>query len=245
MSAVHNLDLKRLLAGLDDGTYGLDSSAMDWSSTAQAPKTEATLNISTHAQRTPFNQNPTIAAVAGYKHPRSWDTTEASAYTPDASTITTWPAALKYLTKYIFTNENVCNRIRNLILEQHKHEKQWWTQRQDLVAQQQSREGTQAQAVDFLKSLGIVSVPTRPVSAEENEAELKTFDSKVYKSLLQMTSHFEAKLRALNVPFFATKDTLVADEQLQGYEAAVLSKTALRSLQRRMLQTLEDLLVGD
>lgn len=122
-------------------------------------------------------------------------------------------------------------------------------QREALIAQQHSRDGSQARAAELLKALGGLSVAVKSASSEENEVELKTFELKVYKSLTQMASHFGVQLRELSVPFFVVKSELiVADEHIQSDQrakAGQLSITALRDLQRRMLQVLEDLLVGD
>lgn len=59
---------------------------------------------------------------------------------PSSSTITTWPPALRYVTKFIATNEAAMHRIRHLIQTQHEHERQWWDGRVSLVTQQADRE---------------------------------------------------------------------------------------------------------
>lgn len=59
---------------------------------------------------------------------------------PSSSTITTWPPALRHVTKFIATNEAAMHRIRHLIQTQHEHERQWWDGRVSLVTQQAGRE---------------------------------------------------------------------------------------------------------
>lgn len=59
---------------------------------------------------------------------------------PSSSTITTWPPALRHVTKFIATNEAAMHRIRHLIQTQHEHERQWWEGRVSLVTQQAGRE---------------------------------------------------------------------------------------------------------
>lgn len=59
---------------------------------------------------------------------------------PSSSTITTWPPALRHVTKFIATNEAAMHRIRHLIQTQHEHERQWWEGRVSLVSQQAGRE---------------------------------------------------------------------------------------------------------
>ena len=57
----------------------------------------------------------------------------------DPTTITTWPAALHYVTKLIARNEAVGARIRRLIDVQHQHERQWWEGREGLIRMQAGR----------------------------------------------------------------------------------------------------------
>lgn len=59
---------------------------------------------------------------------------------PSSSAITTWPPALRHVTKFIATNEVAMHRIRHLIQTQHEHERQWWQGRASLVTQQAGRE---------------------------------------------------------------------------------------------------------
>lgn len=111
---------------------------------------------------------------------------------------------------------------------------------------------------------------------EENEAELKNYDAKVYKASVDMARAMDAELRNLGIPFFAIKPSLVVpDEQKNnngnkkdkevragedrshpslGLSSAVgtaaerkdtstttISRTELLTLQRRMLELLQDL----
>ena len=176
--------------------------------------------------------------------PRS--TTPAVSAVPDASTIATWPAAVKHVTKHIVQNEQTAARIKHLINEQHKHEEQWWKQRQELMAKHASRPGNQTKVADILKELGGLSVPIAKVDEAADRSELETYDKKVYKSLNQMAVDFDGQLRKLGVPFFAIKHDLVMTEKTNvrnGGEGVKLDKGELRELQKRMLQILEDLLI--
>ena len=58
----------------------------------------------------------------------------------DPTTITTYPAALRYITKTIVRNEQIMARIRKLIDVQHQHEQQWWEGREALLKKQSGRE---------------------------------------------------------------------------------------------------------
>ena len=59
---------------------------------------------------------------------------------PSASTITTWPPALRHVTQHLAQNEEVMRRIKHLISTQHNHERQWWSQREALLKTQRGRE---------------------------------------------------------------------------------------------------------
>ena len=57
----------------------------------------------------------------------------------DPATITTWPPALRHVTKLVSQNDAVLGRIRKLINVQHQHEKQWWDGRNALLQKQKAR----------------------------------------------------------------------------------------------------------
>lgn len=57
----------------------------------------------------------------------------------DSSTITTWPAALRYVMRTVAQNEDMQRRIRRLIQSQHDHEEQWWQGRETLVKKHRTR----------------------------------------------------------------------------------------------------------
>ncbi|KAE8374959.1 hypothetical protein BDV26DRAFT_25971 [Aspergillus bertholletiae] len=58
---------------------------------------------------------------------------------PNTSTITTWPTALKSITRTLSTNEDLQRKIRFLMQRQHDHERQWWAGREALVRKQKAR----------------------------------------------------------------------------------------------------------
>lgn len=163
--------------------------------------------------------------------------------TPDASTITAWPAALKHITKHIVPNEKYSAKIKHLIAEQHKHERQWWAGRESIVSKQKGRAESQQRAAELLKSLGGIAGPVLTASVEVDEAELRTYDKKVYGELVKMAAEFDRQLRSMGVPFYAIKHELVILEEgkVKLGSRGRLDKGELRELQKRMLQTLEDL----
>lgn len=166
---------------------------------------------------------------------------------PDASSITTWPAALKHVNRYLIDDEKATSRIKHLIAEQHKHEEQWWAQRQALVVKHSGRAGNQTKVADLLRELGGLAVPMVEVDEAADKNELEAFDKKVYKSLVQMAADFDGQLRKLGVPFYAIKHELVLSDGAKDGASSKgkLDKGELRELQKRMLQHLEDLVSDD
>lgn len=177
---------------------------------------------------------------------QSRSSTPAGQTVPDASTIVTWPAAVKHVTKYVVPNEPLAGRLKRLIQEQHKHEEQWWKQREDIVTQQKARAaGSQANVSGILQGLGGLAVPITKVDEAADRNELNTFDKKVYGALTQLVRDYDAQLRKLGVPFYAIKHELVLGENAQSGVSVKgkLSREELGNLQRKMLQILEDLLM--
>jgi len=163
---------------------------------------------------------------------------------PDASGITTWPAALKHVTRHLVPNEQLAGRIRHIISEQHKHERQWWVGREAIVARQQGRSGTSQQVSALLKALGGKEVPVPLSDPKTNQAELDAYDKKVYTGLTSMAADFDRQLRGMGVPFYAIKHDLVvleAGPEKANVAKGRLDRGELRELQKKMLQTLEDL----
>ncbi|KAK5056064.1 hypothetical protein LTR84_012615 [Exophiala bonariae] len=163
---------------------------------------------------------------------------------PDASTITTWPAALKHVTKYLVPDEKVSARIKHLITEQHKHERQWWAGREAIMARQEGRTGTSQQVAALLQSIGGKAVPVAPSDPKANAAELAAYDRKVFAGLVALASDYDRQLKNLGIPFYSIKHELVILEQgpeKAGNLKGRIDKGELRELQKRMLQTLEDL----
>ena len=58
---------------------------------------------------------------------------------PPASSVKTWPKALNYTIRYICSDGQKMQRIQRLLEDQRKHERQWWTTREDMILKAQSR----------------------------------------------------------------------------------------------------------
>lgn len=101
------------------------------------------------------------------------------------------------------------------------------------------------------------STPTPQQTPEEKEAELRTYDVKVYKAQLAMHNSMEVELKALGVPFFGTHaDRIIADDDdsTNGSSGIVgkeidgqpkwsprITKKQLVELQKRIIAFLEDM----
>ncbi|OJD20633.1 hypothetical protein ACJ73_08029 [Blastomyces percursus] len=164
---------------------------------------------------------------------------------PDSSTITTWPAALKYVMKTVAQNEATQSKIQKLIRTQHDHEKQWWEGRQALLSKQAGREAKRKQLDDVLRSVGgAITKDSDPPCAEDDKIELDTYDKKVYKALTTMSKALDVELRDLGIPFFTIPHNLVASSSnpvSDSHSSEPLKSDELNALQLRMLQLLEDL----
>lgn len=84
---------------------------------------------------------------------------------------------------------------------------------------------------------------------EDQEVELRMFDVKVYKAQTQMSEAMSMRLKALGVPFFGTLSELIMSEISSAAVAPgsrpkwspLITSTQLLSLQRRMIEYLEDM----
>ncbi|KAJ5127399.1 hypothetical protein N7448_008178 [Penicillium atrosanguineum] len=173
--------------------------------------------------------------------------------TTDPATITTWPAALRYVMRAVGQSEETQLRIRGLIRSQHSHEQQWWKAREILLGKQQARGEKKKELDAVLRSIG-APVDSKEVSSmEEDKEELANYDAKVYRASAQMTDAMTAELRGLKIPFFVIQQSLIQEptesNSIKGFSAqekrlegsATVTKAELASLQRRMLELLQDL----
>lgn len=85
--------------------------------------------------------------------------------TPSPSKITTWPPALRHVTKFLVPNPDFTRRIAHLIHTQHQHERQWWSGREALVQKLESREEGRRKLNDVLSVLLYIFLFFRSLSA--------------------------------------------------------------------------------
>ena len=75
----------------------------------------------------------------------------------DPHSITTWPPALRHVSKLLARNEVIADRIRKLVKSQHDHEKQWVKGREALVQLQENRVDGRSKVADVLYLLFLTS----------------------------------------------------------------------------------------
>lgn len=265
-----NPELQRLLASLNSVSQnstqhntqnfakdGLDTPKLSNSGVLDRnPPIQGFVKQGAEPQHSPLNTSNATSHRANAQLPptnlkpvgdRSRSTTPSIQAVSDASTIITWAAAIKHVTKHIINDEKATTRIKHLIKQQQQHEEQWWTQREAIITKHKGREGSNNKVADILKELGGLAVPIAKVDEAADKNELETFDRKVYKSLVQMSADFDSQLRRLGVPFYAIKHDLIllGNESGEVSTKGKLDKGELRDLQKRMLQYLEDLLMDD
>ncbi|KAJ5577877.1 uncharacterized protein N7459_006841 [Penicillium hispanicum] len=180
---------------------------------------------------------------------------QSSTPTLDPATITSWPAALRYVMRTVGQNEETQLRIRGLIRSQHSHEQQWWKGREALLQRQQARGDKKKELDAVLRSIG-APVDSKEISSlGEDRAELANYDAKVYKASVQMADALIAELRGLKIPFFVLNQRLIQDastsppgttvpsqdQSIIGATSSKLTKHEVAGLQRRMLELLQDL----
>ena len=112
---------------------------------------DALLPISGHETKPPLSSHTAIIPIQGDADPKV-DRVQSilQPITVDPRSITTYPAALRHITKIVARNEASMSRLRKLISSQHQHERQWWGGREALIKQQGEREEGRKKVEDVL-----------------------------------------------------------------------------------------------
>ncbi|KAI9833177.1 MAG: hypothetical protein M1819_003800 [Sarea resinae] len=177
--------------------------------------------------------------------------------TIDASSIIDWSAGVRCVMKTVARSEAIQARIRKMIQVQIQHERQWWDGRQALLQKQEARVEGKKKLDEVLRSVG-GNVPSSGAvsSPEDDAAELKRYDMKVYIASREMVKAMTLELKNVGVPFFGTDPALVskggADPVRGGLHEATgesdggqagerIDDAELLKLQKRMLDLLEDM----
>lgn len=96
-------------------------------------------NASTSQPEAPVAARRLSEGTRSMQVPPSTSSKTSGAPTTDPATITTWPAALRYVMRTVGQDVETQLRIRGLIRSQHSHERQWWKGREALVQRHQAR----------------------------------------------------------------------------------------------------------
>ena len=181
----------------------------------------------------PFIQNDTAEKpITPSKTAKPIQSTTHTAPPPSPSSITTWPKALNHTIKYIFPNPDKKRQIQHLIQTQHKHEREWWAAREELIRKAQGRDKSRLELDSVLASVGGLVATSSHLRGEsegdEVKKELAVFDRKVHSACRQMIDASNKEIRELGVPFFCAG---ISDK---------IEREELNSLKKKMLQFLED-----
>lgn len=107
-------------------------------------QTLSSLTSQPSASQNASTSQPGVAVTVPRQSGETWssqqpESTASQQPTTDPATITTWPAALRYVMRTVGQDEETQLRIRGLIRSQHSHERQWWNGREALVQRHQAR----------------------------------------------------------------------------------------------------------
>ncbi|RVD87481.1 uncharacterized protein DFL_001715 [Arthrobotrys flagrans] len=148
----------------------------------------------------------------------------------DPRTITQWPAALKYITTVVTTNQAAMERLRKMKLHQKDHEKQWWRSREAILERHSKSAGNRLAMDSVLKSFG-VSTSSAELTPEAKLQELQTYDEKVYRASVQMYASMAEDLKSLGIPFF-----VITENEFPG------DKDAFLEVRRKVVELIDDLI---
>ncbi|MCJ1320559.1 hypothetical protein MMC15_005899 [Xylographa vitiligo] len=214
---------------------------------------DALLPISGHETKLPLSSHAIITPALGDAISKTENFQSIPKPTIiDPRSITTYPAALRHITKIVARNEATMCRLKKLISSQHQHERQWWDGREALIKQQGEREEGRKKVEDVLKSMGgkVSSQISGPTPAEDS-AELLRYDKKVHRACVDMVNATRAELQSIGIPSFGIRHELIMrdderDDEMNVEISTTDRKRKLRSggvleLQKKVLALLEDL----
>jgi hypothetical protein len=155
--------------------------------------------------------DPTAGPLKSQSHQHAFHS-----YAPTAvPVITTWPPALRHVTKLGTTNPALESTVRALVTEQKANEESWWKGRETLRKEIVKKDG--------------------------DESDLAVYDGKVYKACREMGEAHARRLRELGVPFFGDERKILKGEDDGDDGEGKISKDELLKLQKKMVQHLQDM----
>ncbi|KAA8917228.1 hypothetical protein TRICI_000621 [Trichomonascus ciferrii] len=146
----------------------------------------------------------------------------ASSGKPDPTRITDYSSALKYIVKYVTSNDYIMDEIRVLVQTQNRKEEEWAKGRQEVIRKQQVRSEGQAELADVLKLVGASQPSTQSSKASENDRELASYDRKIYQSALNLQQSQLQTLAELKIPLFCINSQIPKPQNLDNDRRKVL-----------------------
>lgn len=144
---------------------------------------------------------------------------------PDVRTVTTLPAAHRYITQHLLRDASVAPAIRALRSWQHSKERYCFNERQVLLRRHSERAATEAR----LSALMGTKVAPPAISPQQ---ELAEFDRAVWNNSKAIVQQIEKELARIGVPLFC-EDVDYGDP------------VRLREWRSRIVELLEDLCEDD
>ncbi|KAF8535966.1 hypothetical protein BDD12DRAFT_691076, partial [Trichophaea hybrida] len=144
---------------------------------------------------------------------------------PDPRTITTLPAANRYITRHLSSCTSTLAGIRSLKSWQHAKERSWYSGRQELLKRHRERPENEAKLAVFLQSVGQVAKP----NPRNEQQELRDYDATILEKSRGMVREMEREMNRLGIPLFCEGVDYQVDEATLGM------------WRRRVVELLEDL----
>jgi hypothetical protein len=151
---------------------------------------------------------------------------------PDPTKISSYSAAIKYISKYVSRDESTLHRIRQMIQDQERHERDWFEERQKILRRQTTRQQSQKELASVLKLVGAdIGQDSLEDQPQANARELENYDQKVYKSAEVLVANHKEQLREMRIPLFC----------FDSPSGTVAEQKSLKDDQQKLVQFLKDL----
>ncbi|KAF2007143.1 hypothetical protein P154DRAFT_183940 [Amniculicola lignicola CBS 123094] len=178
--------------------------------------------------------------------PQQLEPAKEPSYVPvqDVSTITEWKFGLRALNTNAAQNPEFGASISKLIKDQDRNTKDWAQGRTRILAEQKMKRENEAASRASISLPGLLdNTPAVRTPALEAQ-ELTTYDAKVYRATLRLTTAQSQTLSDLGVPFFNVRPDLIvleAGSSVADDGHAKIGKGHLLELQRKVLNHLMEL----
>ncbi|CAN6644577.1 hypothetical protein TRVA0_020S02014 [Trichomonascus vanleenenianus] len=125
---------------------------------------------------------------------------------PDPTTISTYLPAMQYVVKYTTHSEFAMSEIKQMVLEQDRKERQWFQEREQIIANQKRREQSKQQLASVLKLVGAAT--GSPKDQVDPSKELEGHELRVHKALSDLYAKHYTQLAELYVPLFCLRSDI-------------------------------------